>query len=112
MTEKMILKYGDTEFEFDCSAGGSLSGRLRLNGGQRAHLKGLLEREPEDWFLDRNGERLPAEQLFSLSPWSCETPDGTRKKLLSRSVNIDTGEALFSTAETYGGETFSFLRNA
>lgn len=79
----------------------------QLNEGQRAHLKGLLENEPEDWFLDLNGGRLPAEQLFSLSPWSYETSSGIRKKLLNRFINLDTGEAFFSVAETYGGQTFS-----
>jgi hypothetical protein len=111
-SKKMILRYGDIEFEFDCPAGLPLSGRLQLNEGQRAHLRVLLESEPDDWFLDRNGERLPAEQLFSLSPWSCEPSSGIRKKLLKLFINLDTGEAIFSAVETYGGETFSFLRSA
>ena len=106
----MILRYRNIELEFDCPADGSLSGRLRLNEQQRNRLRALLENEPENWYLDADGERLAADQLFSLSPWSREISSGVREKLLQRFVNLNTGEASFSTSATYEGETFKFLR--
>ena len=106
----MLLKYRDIEFEFDCPADVPLSGRLRLTEQQRNRLRSLLEGESDDWGLDANGERLPAEQLFSLSPWSREISAGVSEKLLQRFINLHTGEALFSTSATYGGEAFTFLR--
>jgi hypothetical protein len=106
----MLLKYRNIEFEFECPAHGPLSGRLCLNERHRNLLRSLLESEPEDWYLDANGERLPAEQLFSLSPWSREISSGISEKLLQRFINLDTGEALFSTSATCGEDTFTFLR--
>jgi len=69
-------------------------------------LTSLLASELEDWYLDANGERLPSEQLFALSPWSAATRDGIIK-LVCRFIDLKTGEVIFSVPETYGGEFFS-----
>ena len=101
----MILKYADLEIEFDSLADGSLSGRLLLRDEQMNQLKAYLAKEPEDWALDRDGERLPVDQLFALSLWSWKRPGGD-EKILNRFINIATGEALFSTRDTYAGTDY------
>lgn len=107
----MIVRYDHTDFEFEPRESGKLAGRLKLNGRQQKLLTALVESEKEDWYLNSNGERLVPDELFSLSPWSIETRKG-RVKLLNRLLNIHTGEALFSTPDTYGGELFSYLRGS
>lgn len=102
----MIVRYGDAHFDFEQTESGTLTGFLKLNKEQKKLLAALVASEEEDWYLDTNGERLPSDELFSLSPWSLETTNG-QVKLLNRLLNIDTGEALFSTQETYGGNFFS-----
>lgn len=81
-----------------------------LNAEQKAQLRKLLESEPEYWYLDRNGERLPSEQLFEASPWSMQTSEGV-VKILNRFLNLETGDAIFNVPETYAGEWFRWLRN-
>jgi hypothetical protein len=109
MSEPMILEYRGRQFEFLCTEPDAFTGRFVLNPGERELLASLLDSE-EEWFLDRNGERLPDEELFLRSPWSLETPNGSIK-ILSRLINAQTGEARFSTSGAYGGEFFKWLRH-
>ena len=105
--QHMIVHHGESAFEFDPDRPKSLRGYLKLDSERAKLLVSLVESEPEDWYLDQNGERLSQEQLFALSPWSTAT--GT--KLLCRLLNTSTGEVMFSEKNTYGGEFFSsFVR--
>lgn len=48
------------------------------------------------WYLDDDGERLPADRLFALSPWSCPGPVGP-VKLLCRFLDLRDGSVRFNT---------------
>ncbi len=87
-------------FGFARDAGELFAGRLLLDETQRALLVRLNEGEDEDWYLDEQGWRLPAEQLFARSPWSCRSETGT-VKLLCRLLDYNDGRVLFSTPESY-----------
>lgn len=102
----MIVRYGDVQFYFEQTDADTLAGYLKIDEEQEKLLATLVASEKEDWCLDKSGERLPPDELFSLSPWSIETSSGS-VKLLNRVLNIKTGEALFSTQDTYGGEFFT-----
>lgn len=104
----LILFYGTHRFEFMPTLG-TLRGSLVLSPAQKADLCALEDAAPEHWYLDSNGERLPPDRLFELSPWHIETPGG-KIKILNRLLNPETGEAWFNVADTYGGESFLWLR--
>ena len=94
------VHYQQHVFSFERDAGELLAGRLLLDATQRALLAQLVEAEDEDWYLDDDGWRLPAEQLFARSPWSCPGETGT-VKLLCRIFDCNDGRVLFSTPESY-----------
>jgi len=96
-------------FEFEPSPGEAFAGRLALDDSRRELLAALTAAEDECWYLDADGERLPAEQLFARSPWSCPGPGGP-VKLLCRSLDLRDGSVRFNTPELYGGEWFRWLR--
>jgi hypothetical protein len=98
------------ERAFEARADGHFQVSLVLTAEQKVELRTLIESEVEDWYLDENGERLPAEVLFQRSPWSVATIEGQRVNLLCR-LNIETGEAMFSAPSTYGGEFHDWLRS-
>lgn len=105
----MILIHSKREFEFRPTSS-PLKGVLVLDAEQRAELRKLVESEPEDWYLDRTGERLPPEQLFEASPWTMETAAGAIK-ILSRFLDLETGDATFNVPDTYAGEWSRWLRD-
>ncbi len=106
----MNVQYKSHQFSFDASPQDSFHGRLLLTEEQRVLLSSLLAAEDEDWDLDDDGERRPAEELFELSPWSARTPDGPRK-LLCRFIDLRNGTVLFSTLESYPGDSSSWARS-
>lgn len=105
----MILTHSNQKFEFSL-ANSRFQGVLVLNPERRTELRKLVESEPEDWYLDRTGERLPPDQLFDASPWSMETAQGSIK-ILNRFLDLETGEAAFNVPDTYTGEWFRWLRD-
>ncbi|MEH2370539.1 MULTISPECIES: hypothetical protein [Nostoc] len=96
----MQVYYQQHVFSFVLSPGDSFDGHLVLDNRHKQLLAGLLAAEDECWYLDENGERLPSEQLFALSPWSYLTPTGPIK-LLCRFLDLRDGRAMFSTSESY-----------
>ncbi len=107
----MEVHYQGHAFEFQPSPGEELVGRLVLDDNQRELLSALITAQDECWYLDADGERLPAEQLFALSPWSCPGPAGP-VKLLCRFLDLRDGNVRFNTPELYGGEWFRWLRSS
>lgn len=101
----MEVHYGKHVVGFEPSPGELFAGRLVLDEVQRELLAGLIAAEDECWYLDDDGERLPAERLFALSPWSCPGPD-CPVKLLCRFLDLRNGSVQFTTPELYGGELF------
>lgn len=105
----MILTHSKQPFEFSFTGSG-LNGVLVLNSDQSAELRKLVDAEPEDWYLDRTGERLPPDKLFEASPWAMETVEGPIK-ILNRLLNLETGEAAFNVPDTYAGEWHRWIRS-
>lgn len=103
-----MLYYRDHPFEFEPSEDGPFHGRLILDDATRELLQTLAD-EDDGWYLDQDGERWPAEVLFSRSPWSWRSPSGTLK-LVQRSLDYADGRTWFSTPDTYGGEMFNLMR--
>jgi hypothetical protein len=104
----MDVYYQNHPFRFEQSFGDPMTGHLLLDPAQRDLLAGLLGAENETWYLDKDGERLPADQLFARSPWSAPTKTG-RLKLLCRFINIYDGSVMFNTPEDYPGDTSSWV---
>ncbi|ALV07942.1 hypothetical protein [Roseateles depolymerans] len=97
----------DQCFDFECLSETDLAGRLVLDKARRDWLRAQSEREDEadaPWYLDENGERLPAEELFLRSPWAIVRGAAGNIKVLSRFQNVETGEACFDLPDQYGGE--------
>jgi hypothetical protein len=108
----MLLHYREHAFSYERFPGELLDGRLLLEAGQKELLTRLIESEDECWYLDAAGERLPAEQLFALSPWRWLSPAGT-VMLLCRILDLRDGRALFSTPESYlEGGLHDWLRSS
>jgi hypothetical protein len=103
------VHYQEHAFEFEPSPGEGFAGRLILGDGRRELLAALTAAEDECWYLDADGERLPADDLFARSPWSCPGPAGP-VKLLCRWLDLRDGSVRFSTPDLYGGELFRWLR--
>jgi hypothetical protein len=106
---KMEVYYRDHAFIFEPDAESILKGHLRLDEKSRSALRHLIDSESDDWYLDADGERLPAEELFLRSPWSTNGPEGT-VKLLLRFLNVGDGEILFNTPDRYFGEMYDWTR--
>ncbi len=99
-------------FDFECSSRTELNGRLLLTETQREWLRDHESRESgadSPWYLDGNGERLPAQELFNRSPWAIVSDSGN-VKVLNRLLDLDTGEARFDLPDQYGGESFRWMR--
>jgi hypothetical protein len=105
---RMEVFYREHVFTFEPSTESPLKGRLRLDDQSRALLARLIESEEDDWYLDRDGERLPAEKLFLHTPWSLASPKG-RVGLLCRFIDYRDGSVLFDALDTYLGEMHAFL---
>ena len=106
----MEVHYRGHVFCYERLPSESLDGHLLLDDGQRELLAWLVEAEDECWYLDDGGERLPAEQLSPVSPWSYPGPTGP-VKLLCRFLDLRNGRAMFSTPETYlEGGLYDWLR--
>ncbi len=105
----MQVHYHEYAFGFEPTPGTEFAGRLVLDDSQRALLAALTAAEDEYWYLDDDGERLPAEELFVRSPWSCPSPAGP-VRLLCRWLDVRDGVAQFNTPELYGGELFPWMR--
>jgi hypothetical protein len=103
------VHYHEHVFEFEPSPGEAFVGRLVLDDRRRDLLAALRAAEDECWYLDDEGERLPPDRLFALSPWSCPGPAGP-VKLLCRFLDLRDGSARFNTPELYGGEWFRWMR--
>ena len=103
------IHYQEHAFGFEPTPGEEFTGRLVLDDGQRALLVALSAAEDECWYLDDDGERRPAENLFARSPWSCSGPAGP-VKLLCRWLDLRDGSAHFNTPELYGGDLFRWMR--
>jgi hypothetical protein len=106
----MLLHYRDHSFEFVEISGSMLERRFILDAGQMERLGRLHQSEPEEWCIDKNGDRLPPDRLFELSPWSWNGPNGT-VKLLARFINFNDGTAIFSTPDNYQGGLFDWMQN-
>jgi hypothetical protein len=109
MSTVLCLLYRGRAFE--AHSDGRFQVSLLLTREQKVELGNLIESEEEDWYLDENGERLPAEVLFQKSPWSVATGGGQYQKILCRFLNLETGEAMFSVPSMYGGEFHDWLRS-
>jgi hypothetical protein len=105
----MEIYYHQHVFTFEPDADESFAGRLILDNVQSVLLASLLDAEYECWYLDADGQRLPDEELFGRSPWSCNGPDGPIK-LLCRLIDLRDGSVRFNTPESYLGELFRWLR--
>lgn len=104
------IKYKEHLFDFETDSDDSLIGRIALSQKNRELLTRLLDEESEiEWYLDDNGERLPEDRLFALSPWSLIEASSS-VKLLCRSMNIIDGSAHFQKQETYLGEVSDYVR--
>jgi hypothetical protein len=99
----------DRVFPFARSDSEVLEGRLLLDDTARAMLDHLMKSESDDWYLDAEGNRLPAAELFERSPWSCPGPDGP-VKLLCRFLDLRDGRVLFSTRESYSEGLYNWLQ--
>jgi hypothetical protein len=106
----MILYFFGREFEFVPDNSTSFRGHLVLDAAKKELLLDLVESQDETWCLNSHGERLPEELLFERSPWSLNAPE-RNMKILNRWLDLETGEVIFSTPETYGGESFSWVRH-
>ena len=106
----MEVLYKTHPFRLEATPGNPMAGRLLLDHEQQMLLIALLDAEDESWALDSNGERLPADQLFLLSPWSVLTQNGPCK-LLCRFINPQDGAVIFNTAESYPGDTATWARS-
>lgn len=98
----MEIYYRDHAFIFEPSTQSPWIGRLRLDDQSRTLLAGLIESDDDDWCLDDDGERLPAERLFLSTPWSVTSPHG-RMGLICRFIDLRDGSALFNIPDTYLG---------
>ncbi|AJQ95087.1 hypothetical protein [Gynuella sunshinyii] len=107
----MIIKFKNEEFEFDSSEVDeySINGHFKRSPEIKEQIERLENSLKEDWYLDRNGERLEDDLLFAASPWSIEAPFG-QVKLIRRFHDLESGEAFFNTQLGYGGELFKWLR--
>ena len=105
----MEVYYREHAFGFEPTPGAEFAGRLVLDDGQRALLAALTAAEDECWYLGDDGERLPADELFARSPWSCPGP-ACPVKLLCRWLDPRDGSARFNTPELYGGDVFRWMR--
>ena len=105
----MEVHYHEHVFEFEPSLGERFAGRLILDDSRRELLAALTAAEDECWCLDDDGERLPADRLFDLTPWSCPGQAGP-VKLLCRFLDLRDGSARFNTPDMYGGELFRWMR--
>jgi hypothetical protein len=94
------IHYRQHVFPFERFPGNRFEGRLLLDDARRELLVQLVEAEEGCWYLDKDGERLPGEQLFALSSWSCPSPAGP-VKLLIRFLDLRDGRVLFSTPDLY-----------
>ena len=74
-----------------------------MDDQSRALLASLIESEDDDLYLDGDGVRLPAEELFLRTPWSLASAQG-RVGLLCRFIDCRDGSVLFNTPDTYPGE--------
>lgn len=99
-----MLYYRDHPFEYEPRADNLFDGRLILDAAKRELLQ-KLEDEDDGWYLDDEGERWLAEELFARTPWSWRSPSGT-VKLVQRFLDYGDGRTWFSTPDTYGGELF------
>jgi hypothetical protein len=97
-------------FEFEPSPGEGFAGRLLLDEAQRELLASLSAAEDECWYLDDDGERLQADELFSRSPWSCPGAGGP-VKLLCRFLDLRDGWVRFNTPDIYPGDLFRWMRD-
>jgi hypothetical protein len=97
--------YQEHAFEFEPLPGSAFAGRLVLDDGRRELLAALTAAEDECWYLGDDGERLPEDELFARSPWSCPGAAGP-VKLLCRWLDLRDGTARFNTPELYLGEFF------
>jgi hypothetical protein len=106
--DRIVLQYGNHQFTFEVTDAACFDGRHILNDHDWQLLAALIDAEPDDWCLDGDGERLPAEKLFALTPWSYTGPDGPAK-LLCRFLARD--RAIFNTPDSYPGELFRWVRS-
>ena len=105
----MEIQYEDHVFGFEPRTCEPFAGQLVLDGDRRELLARLVASEDECWYLDNDGERLPSERLFALSPWSCPGPDGP-VKLLCRYLDLENGSVRFNPPESYPGELLRWVR--
>jgi hypothetical protein len=98
-------------FEFKPSLGEAYTGNLVLDERQRRLLIKLTDAEDDDWYLNADGERRPAEELFARSPWSTPGPGGPIK-LLCRWLDVHNGTVIYNTPDLYGGELFRWVRSS
>jgi hypothetical protein len=103
------VHYRQHVFAFAQDPGDVLTGKLLLDSAQRELLTRLVEGEEEGWYLDEDGQRLPAGPLFERSPWSCPGPTGP-VKLLRRFLDLRDGRAMFSTPDSYGEGMYDWLQ--
>ncbi|QNK01355.1 hypothetical protein [Dyella telluris] len=100
----MEVYYRGHAFIFEPSTESPWKGRLRLDDQSHALLARLIDSEDDDWCLDGDGERLPAEKLFLSTPWSVKSPQG-RVGLICRFIDHRDGSVVFSTPDTYLGDS-------
>lgn len=93
------IRYGEHAFAFEPTTRDALEGRLRLEE-RRDLLSRLLEQEDETWYLDDDGQRLPVQELFKLSPWTGHALEG-RIKLLCRFIDLRNGRVKFDLPDSY-----------
>jgi hypothetical protein len=104
----VVLHYRNQPLTYEPSLDDPFVGRLRLNDEEKAWLS-RMDEENDCWYLDDEGERLPADKLFEASPWSWQSPSGT-VKLLQRFFDWNSGETRFDIPDTYLGELFDWVR--
>lgn len=98
--KKLIVKYYESQFDFILTDESEtyLKGFLGLNEEDKTRYYETVNRHEEDiddWYLDKNGDRLCGNELFAKSPWSL-IENGKMTQIVQRFFNIDDGETIFA----------------
>ncbi len=94
------IHFENQGLDFQPSSTAFFEGRILWTSEQQQMVIQRLRAEPDDWWADENGNRLPATELFKRSLWSYHQ-ESKSQPLLCRYINYETGEAMFSVPETY-----------
>ncbi len=98
--KKITVRYYESLFVFILEEESEiyLKGFLELNEEDKNRYHetiNLHEEDIDDWYLDKNGNRLCDEEFFAKSPWTM-IENGKMTQIVQRFLNIDNGETIFA----------------